>query len=64
MIKKFKLLRHFFLRNILRTKRDVPIYIFSYHKCGTKLLGKIFYELCLKYGWKYSSVPGYADVIP
>ena len=64
MIKILKLLRYYFLKKILGTSRDIPIYIFSYHKCGTKLLGKIFNNLCLKYGWEYKSFPGYANEIP
>lgn len=65
MVKKsLKLLRYYFLKKILRTRRDVPIYIFGYHKCGTKLLGKVFLQLSLKYGWEYRSVAGSTDKIP
>lgn len=64
MNKQLKILRYYFLKKILKTKRDVPIYIFSYHKCGTKLLGKVFHNLSLKYGWEYKSVAGYVDKVP
>ena len=64
MTKQLKILRYYFLKKVLGTKRDVPIYIFGYHKCGTKLLGKIFLQLCLKYGWEFKSIPGSVDEMP
>ena len=64
MNKQLKLLRYYFLNKVVGTKRDIPIYIFGYHKCGTKLLGKVFLQLSLKYGWKFVSVAGSIDEIP
>ncbi len=64
MKNKLEILKYHILRNVFRTKREVPIFIFGYHKCGTKLLGKIFSSLCLRFGWKYVSVPGVTDKIP
>lgn len=64
MNKSLKLLRHYVLTKIFRTRRDVPIFIFGYHKCGTKLLGKVFLQLCLKYGWTFKSIAGTTDEIP
>ncbi|OUS03488.1 hypothetical protein A9Q86_00825 [Flavobacteriales bacterium 33_180_T64] len=58
MKKQFSLFRYYFLKKVIKTKRDIPIYVFGHHKCGTKLLGKVFLKLCLKYGWEYESVPG------
>jgi len=64
MNKKLKILRYHLLKNVFRTKRDVPIYIFGYHKCGTKLLGKVFLQMALKYGWEYKSIPGSVNEMP
>ena len=64
MNKQLKILRYFFLKKILGTKRKVPIYIFGYHKCGTKLLGKVFLQLSLKYGWEFVSIAGSVDKTP
>lgn len=64
MNKQLKILRYYFLNKVLKTKRDVPIYIFGYHKCGTKLLGKVFLQLSLKYGWEFKSVAGSIEEIP
>ncbi|MEQ8910210.1 MAG: sulfotransferase domain-containing protein [Vicingaceae bacterium] len=62
--KKFKLLRYYLLRHLFNTHRETPIYIFGYHKSGTTLLGKIFKEICLKYGWQYKSVAGSFNQLP
>lgn len=64
MKKSLKLFKYYCLKRFLKTKRDIPIFIFGYHKCGTKLLGKIFLELSLKYGWTFKSIPGEVDNIP
>ena len=62
--KKFKLLRYYLLRLLFNTHREVPIYIFGYHKSGTTLLGKVFKEICLTCGWQYKSVAGSFDQLP
>ncbi|PNQ73288.1 hypothetical protein C1T31_07145 [Hanstruepera neustonica] len=64
MNKNLKLLKYHLLKRLFKSRREVPIFIFGYHKCGTKLLGKIFLELSLKYGWTFKSIPGHVDTIP
>ena len=64
MNQKFKQLRYYFLNKLCGTKRDIPIFIFGYHKCGTKLLGKVFLQLSIEYGWKYVSIAGSINEMP
>ena len=59
MINKYKnKLNH--IINTLFFKQEIkePIYIFSHHKCGTKLLEKIFKKISIDFGLKYISIYG------
>jgi hypothetical protein len=47
-----------------REKRPIPIYLFAYHKSGTKLLEKVFYEISLRNGWGFRSLMGKQYHIP
>lgn len=38
--------------------RNIPIYIFCYHKGGSKLLSKIFRQICVVKNWKYQVLVG------
>ena len=60
----FSKFRYHLIKRLPNSRRKVPIYIFGHHKCGTKLLTKIFLKLCIKYGWKFKSVSGFAHDIP
>ncbi len=51
-------------RKLFGIKREEPIYIFSYHKVGSKLTTKIFHRVSLKYGWKFGSFAGEVKEIP
>ena len=64
MKKVLNKVRYHLIKNLPNTTREVPIYIFGYHKCGTKLLTKIFLQLSIKYGWKFKSVSGFSHDIP
>ncbi|WP_346861018.1 hypothetical protein [uncultured Draconibacterium sp.] len=48
----------------VRKKLDVPIYIFSYHKSGTKFISRIFREICSEFNWKFKVVTGKPTKIP
>ncbi len=52
------------LSRIRRQRREIPIYIFCYHKVGTILLQRIFRELCYEFNWIFKSIPGKPDHIP
>lgn len=39
--------------------RKVPIYLFTYHKCGTSLIASVFRDICSRYEIPLYLVPGY-----
>ncbi|MFC2175548.1 sulfotransferase domain-containing protein [Bacteroidota bacterium] len=45
-------------RQFLHSSATPRIYIFSYHKVGTKLLAKIYQEICWQWGWNFKNIPG------
>ena len=51
-------------KTLLSTTADPKIYIFSYHKVGTKLLAKIFKEICWDSGWKFKNLAGTVKKVP
>lgn len=46
------------------TGREVPIYLFCYHKVGTVLLVKVFRNLCAEFGWTFKKVFGECRQLP
>jgi len=46
------------------TGREIPIYLFCYHKIGTVLLAKVFRNLCAEFGWTFKKVLGECKQMP
>ena len=44
--------------------RNIPIYLFCYHKTGTVLLFNIFRQICVEFGWKFEQILGRCEEIP
>ena len=45
-------------------KREIPIYLFSHHKVGSRLTTNIFDVISDTYGWRKRSLPGYIQEVP
>lgn len=61
---RLKYLKGVAKKTVLNTAADPAIYIFSYHKVGTKLLAKIFKEICWDSGWSFTNLAGTVERIP
>lgn len=57
-------LKYRFKRLFVRQRRDVPIYVFAYHKVGSKFMSRIFRELCWENGWDFASLSGRIGNVP
>lgn len=56
--------KNIFQRDSDKTGRDIPIYLFCYHKVGTVLLAKVFRNLCAENGWTFERIFGKCEQIP
>lgn len=53
-----------FSRRSKSNGREIPIYLFTYHKVATVLMHKIFRDISSEYGWKYKRVFGKCTELP
>jgi len=47
-----------------RKPPEVPLYLFAYHKVGSKFLARIFREICWQNGWRFASLSGLVTRVP
>ena len=52
------------MRIVQEPRRDTPIYICCHHKVGTKLMRKVFKNICAEFGWRIGTSGGKSPTRP